>query len=222
MVRNRQARTALERDLEAITAAVAATLGSAQGLLTLRACDEVAAAGELWSSRLLAAVLQDRGIPTVWIDARDVLRTDSDHGEAAPDIAVTRAAVARLVAPHVVRGTVAVMGGFIGADGYGVTTTIGRGGSDYSAAVIGACLDAAEIQIWTDVDGVQTADPRVIPHARPVPRLTYGEAHDLASFGAKVLHPGTIQPAVDRGIPVLVKNSHRSGAAGRAIHGLNL
>ena len=166
---------------------------------------------------MLAAVLADSGVPAAWIDARHVMRTNSRHGSAVPDLARTRDAVTRLVAPQLSRGVVAVLGGFIGSDPSSVTTTLGRGGSDYSAAVFGACLEAEEIQIWTDVDGVLTADPRVIPHARPVARLSYGEAHDLASFGAKVLHPGTIQPAVDRSIPVIVRNSYRPAAAGTVV-----
>jgi aspartate kinase len=165
----------------------------------------------------MAAVLNDRGVPAAWIDARRVLRTDSMHGAAAPDVEVTRTLAATVLAPSLGDGIVPVLGGFIGADAHGTTTTLGRGGSDCSAAVIGASLDADEIQIWTDVDGVLTADPRVIPHARLVPHLSYGEAHDLASFGAKVLHPGTIQPAVERGIPVLVRNSHQPDAAGTVV-----
>jgi aspartate kinase len=217
LVRERAARVALEHELYAIAGHVAATLESAPGRLSPRSRDEVAAAGELWSSRLLAAVLADSGVPAAWIDARQVMRTNSRHGSAVPDLARTRDAVTRLVVPQLSRGVVAVLGGFIGSDPSGVTTTLGRGGSDYSAAVFGACLEAAEIQIWTDVDGVLTADPRVIPHARPVARLSYGEAHDLASFGAKVLHPGTIQPAVDRSIPVLVRNSYRPAAPGTVV-----
>lgn len=217
MVRDRASRVALEHELYAIAGHVAAMLEAAPGRLSPRSRDEVAAAGELWSSRLLATVLADRGVPSAWIDARQVMRTNSHHGSAAPDLARTRDGVTRLVVPKISGGAVAVLGGFIGSDPSGVTTTLGRGGSDYSAAVFGACLDAAEIQIWTDVDGVLTADPRVIPHARPVAHLSYGEAHDLASFGAKVLHPGTIQPAVERGIPVLVRNSHRPAAPGTVV-----
>jgi aspartate kinase len=217
MVRDAGARAALEHELDAIAHAVAATLESSSGPLTPRARDEVAAAGELWSSRLLAALLNDCGIPATWIDAREIVRTDSLHGGAAADLEATREAAARLLAPLVAGGTVPVLGGFIGADPHGATTTLGRGGSDCSAAVVGASLDAAEIQIWTDVDGVLTADPRVVPHARLVPRLSYGEAHDLAAFGAKVLHPGTIQPAIDRNIPVLVRNSHRPAAQGTLV-----
>ena len=106
-------------------------------------------------------------------------------------------------------GSVAVLGGFIGATPAGVTTTLGRGGSDYSAAILAACLDVDEIQIWTDVDGMMTADPRVVPQPRLVPQLSYHEASEFSYFGAKVLHPSTILPAADKNIPVRILNSHR-------------
>jgi aspartate kinase len=217
MVRGRALRIPLEHELYAIAGHVAATLESAPGRLSARAVDAVASAGELWSSRLLAAVLRDRGLPAVWVDARDVLRTDGHYGNAAPDLHATQETVARLVKPHVEGGEVVVLGGFIGSESGGATTTLGRGGSDCSAAVVGACLGAEEIQIWTDVDGVLTADPRVVPHARLVPHLSYGEAHDLASCGAKVLHPGTIAPAVDRAIPVVVRNASRPDVPGTVV-----
>ena len=210
-------RTRLEEDLRRIGAQVSIVLRDSAGALTSRSCDEVVAAGELWSSRLLAALLQDRGTPAEWIDARQVVRTNSEHGAAAPDLDATRAAVARLIVPVVSTGSIAVLGGFLGSDPRGTTTTLGRGGSDYSAALLGACLDAEEIQIWTDVDGVLTADPRILPHARLVAHLSYGEAHDLAFFGAKVLHPGTITPAVQRNIPVIVRNSHRPAGPGTLV-----
>lgn len=210
-------RTGLEDDLRRICAQVSIVLRTCVGGATTRSCDEIVAAGELWSSRLLAALLRERGTPVEWIDARHVVRTNSEHGAAAPDLDATRAAVDRLIAPVVSGGSVAVVGGFLGSDPLGTTTTLGRGGSDYSAAVLGACLDAEEIQIWTDVDGVLTADPRILPHARLVPHLSYGEAHDLACFGAKVLHPGTITPAVQRNIPVTVRNSHRPAGPGTLV-----
>lgn len=217
MVSEPGSRAAVEREIDAVAGSVAATLGKAAGSLTPRERDEVAAAGELWSSRLLTAALRNQEIQAVCIDAREVLRTDSRHGAAAPDLVATRDAVGRLVAPRLHDGVVVVLGGFIGSDAHGATTTLGRGGSDCSAAVFGACVDAAEIQIWTDVDGVLTADPRMIPDAALVPRLSYGEAHDLASFGAKVLHPGTIRPAVERGIPLVVRNSRKPDAAGTIV-----
>lgn len=216
-IRDHAARATLDHELYAIAGRVAATLESARGPLSSRAVDEVAAAGELWSSRLLTAVLRDRGVRAAWVDARQVLRTNSRHGNAAPDLRATGTLAERLVKPRLDSGEVVVVGGFIGSDSVGVTTTLGRGGSDCSAAVFGACLDAEEIQIWTDVDGVLTADPHVVPHARPVPQLSYGEAHDLAISGAKVLHPGTIAPAVERGIPVVVRNSRRPQVPGTVV-----
>jgi aspartate kinase len=217
MVRDRAARVALEHEFYAIGAQVAATLEAAPGRLSAWSIDEVAAAGELWSSRLLAAVLRDRGLPATWLDARDVMRTNSHNGGAAPDLVATREACVRLVRPQLDRGDIVVLGGFIGSDAKGATTTLGRGGSDCSAAVFGACLGADEIQIWTDVDGIMTADPRLVPHARLVPHLSYDEAHDLASFGARVLHPGTIAPAVDCAIPVVVRNSQRPHVSGTVV-----
>jgi aspartate kinase len=217
LLRAGPSRTRLEEDLRRICAQVSIVLRSCAGAATPRSCDEVVAAGELWSSRLLAALLLDRGTHVEWIDARQVVRTNSEHGAAAPDLDATHAAVDRLIAPVISGGSVAVVGGFLGSDPQGTTTTLGRGGSDYSAALLGACLDAEEIQIWTDVDGVLTADPRVLPHARLVAHLSYGEAHDLAFFGAKVLHPGTITPAVQRNIPVTVRNAYRPAGAGTLV-----
>lgn len=216
-VRDAAARRRLEQDLRHDAAEVTAALARSGGPADRAARDVVAAAGELWSSRLLTALLTDAGSAAEWIDARQVLRTIGEHGAAAPDLEATRRAAARLLAPAVAAGRVAVLGGFIGSDASGSTTTIGRGGSDYSAAVFGASLDAAEIQIWTDVDGILTADPRILPHARLVPHVSYGEAHDLAFFGAKVLHPGTITPAVERNIPVLVRNSYRPAVPGTCV-----
>lgn len=176
--------------------------------------DRLVATGELWSSRLLAALLEDTGLPVRWADARDVVRTDGQHQRATADLEATTEAIDRHVRPSLAFERVVVLGGYVGSGPDGATTTLGRGGSDYSAAIVGACLSADEIQIWTDVDGVFTADPRVIPHARPLATLSYDEAHDLATFGAKVLHPATIQPAAQRGIPVRVLNSHRPEAPG--------
>jgi aspartate kinase len=182
-----------------------------------RLLDRVAAAGELASSRLLAAALAEAGVPSAWVDARTIMLTDGEHTRAAPDMAGTCARVERAVAPAAARGNVVVLGGFIGGTAAGVTTTLGRGGSDYSAAIFGACLGVGEIQIWTDVDGMLTADPRVVPSPRLVPRLSFAEASELAYFGAKVLHPSTILPAVSKNIPVLILNSRNPSAPGTRI-----
>jgi aspartate kinase len=151
------------------------------------------------------------------VDSRQVLVTDAEFTAAVPDIAATCARATRTIAPVTERGEVAVLGGFIGATPEGVTTTLGRGGSDYSAAIFGACLDVAQIEIWTDVDGMLTADPRVVPQARLVPTLSFAEASELAYFGAKVLHPSTILPAVSKGIPVRILNSRQPDRPGTLI-----
>ena len=141
----------------------------------------------------------------------DIFRlvTDDDYTAAVPDMNATGRKVDEIVAPEVAAGRVPVMGGFIGATAEGVTTTLGRGGSDFSAALIGAGLDADEIQIWTDVEGILTADPQMVPEASPILELSFREAAELAAFGARVLHPATIQPAVDANIPVTVRHTMR-------------
>jgi aspartate kinase len=182
-----------------------------------RSLDAVLAAGEIVSSRIVAAALADHGVPSVWVDARTVLATDAEHTGAAPDMIETCERARARVAPASGAGSVVVLGGFIGATSNGVTTTLGRGGSDYSAAIFGACLGADEIQIWTDVDGMLTADPRIVPQPRVVPQLTFAEASELAYFGAKVLHPSTILPAVAKNIPVRILNSRRPDSPGTRI-----
>jgi aspartate kinase len=182
-----------------------------------RSRDAVHAVGEVVSSRIVAAAFADQGVPATWIDARTVLVTDAEHNAAAPDMVETCERARARVAPELAAGRVAVLGGFIGATSSGVTSTLGRGGSDYSAAIFGACLDVDEIQIWTDVDGMLTADPRIVPQPRVVPQLSFAEASELAYFGAKVLHPSTILPAVTKNIPVRILNSRRPENAGTRI-----
>ncbi|HVO52566.1 MAG TPA: aspartate kinase [Thermoanaerobaculia bacterium] len=190
--------------------------------LSLRTSDALLAVGELISSRLVAGALRAAGASTAWVDPREILVTDATHGAALPDEEATAARVAAMVLPELDRGRVVVTGGFVGATRDGVTTTLGRGGSDYSAALLGAALTDAgrsvgAIEIWTDVDGILTADPRVVPAARLVPEVSAAEAAELAFFGAKVLHPATIRPAVARGIPVAVRNSFRPDAPGTVV-----
>ena len=182
-----------------------------------RTLDVVAAIGELLSSKIVAAALTQAGMPAEWVDARRVIVTNDDHTQAAPLSRETASALRASVLPLVDAGRVPVMGGFVGATAAGHTTTLGRGGSDYSGALVGAGIDASEIQIWTDVDGMLTADPRVIPHPRLVPQLSFAEAAELAYFGAKVLHPSTIHPAVERNIPVRILNSLKPEGAGTLI-----
>jgi len=182
-----------------------------------RSLDAVLATGELVSSRIVAAAFADHRIPSAWVDARTVLVTDAEHNGAAPDMHETAERTRERVGALAAKGTVPVLGGFIGSTSNGVTTTLGRGGSDYSAAIFGAALEVDEIQIWTDVDGMLTADPRIVPQPRLVPQLTFAEASELAYFGAKVLHPSTILPAVDKNIPVRILNSRRPDNTGTLI-----
>lgn len=190
---------------------------SVLGDVSPRSLDAVAAYGERLSSPIVAAAFQQRGIPATWVDARKVMVTDGAFGKARPQgEAIAEAARAHLL-PLVRGGRVPVLGGYIGATPDGITTTLGRGGSDYSAALFGAALDVQAIEIWTDVDGMLTADPRVAPGARLIEHIRFDEAAELASFGAKVLHPSTIAPAVQRNIPVFIFNSHRPQAAGTRI-----
>lgn len=169
--------------------------------------DAVVSFGEILSGALMAAVLNQRGVEARQVDARRCIITDDEHMCAAPLIRETFARTERELRPLLDSSVVPVLGGFIGATLQGATTTLGRGGSDYTAALIGAALNVDEIQIWTDVTGVLTADPRVVPDAQTIDRLSYGEAAELAYFGAKVLHPKTIQPAIENSIPVRICNS---------------
>jgi aspartate kinase len=178
--------------------------------------DEIVAYGEHLSSQLLAAALAESGVDARHVDARCCIKTDETYGAATPQPETTSAIRAEMD-PATIATKVPVLGGFIGSTARSVTTTLGRGGSDYSAAIVGAALNAREIQIWTDVSGVLTADPRVVKNARTIPILSYQEAAELAYFGAKVLHPKTIQPAIDKSIPVRVCNSRAAKEGGTLI-----
>jgi aspartate kinase len=182
-----------------------------------RTLDVIAAMGEHLSSLIVAAALDAAGVRSRWIDARRAIVTSDDHTQAVPITDETNAALAASVVPAVDAGYVPVLGGFVGATRDGHTTTLGRGGSDYSGALVGAGTGAREIQIWTDVDGMLTADPRVVDSPRLVPSLSFAEAAELAYFGAKVLHPSTILPAVERNIPVRILNSRRPDGPGTTI-----
>src|SRR5947209_2037171 len=158
-----------------------------------------------------------RALPGELVESESVVVTDDHFCEANPDMNATRDAARRVLLPLIERNLIPVMGGFIGRSRDGATTTLGRGGSDYSAAIIGAAAGADEIQIWTDVDGMMTSDPRLIPTARVIDRISYVEAAELAWFGAKVLHPRTIAPAVAQNIPVRVLNTHNVVSPGTLI-----
>lgn len=180
--------------------------------------DAVVAHGECLTAKLLAAVLGERRLPAMYIDARRCIITNEDFGCATPLNDETSRHTQAELSPLLAAGKIPVLGGFIASSLNGQTTTLGRGGSDYSAALIGAGVEAREIQIWTDVNGVLTADPRVVPHARTIPRLSFAEAAELAYFGAKVIHPKTILPAVIRSIPVRICNSRAPEQAGTDIY----
>lgn len=169
--------------------------------------DAIVSYGEQLSSRLLAEVLRSKGINARHFDSRRLIMTDDEYGAAQPIVDETNEIVRLELEPAVNAGEVPVMGGFIAGNRAGETTTLGRGGSDYSAAIVAAALGASELQIWTDVTGVMTCDPRISPDARTIPVLSYEEAAELAYFGAKVLHPKTIKPAVDSAIQVRVCNT---------------
>lgn len=179
--------------------------------------DAIVSYGEQLSSRLTTDVLRSNGVNARHMDSRRLIVTDDEYGAAQPSWDETRELVCGEVPPAIDAGEVPVMGGFIAASRRGETTTLGRGGSDFSAAIYAACLKARELQIWTDVTGVLTCDPRVCPEARTLRTLSYEEAAELAYFGAKVLHPKTIQPAVDLEIPVRVCNSREPNEQGTMV-----
>lgn len=196
------ARLAVDELHCALDSALAAV--AAAGKLSARDSDRIVATGEKSMSVMMAATLRSRGTSAVHIFADTVIGTDDRHGSAKPDRDRTRDLATENIRPHLDAGRTVVMTGFIGAAPDGSTTTLGRGGSDYSATLLGAALDADEVQIWTDVPGVLSADPRQVADARVVPAVSYDEAQELAHFGAKVLHPRTIRPAVARDIPVRI------------------
>ncbi|MDH7487372.1 MAG: aspartate kinase [Anaerolineae bacterium] len=177
------------------------------GELTARGSDAVASIGEELSAHILAATLRARGSRAQAVSATELIVTDDNFGAANPLMEATTARVRQRLIPLLERSVMPVVTGYIAATAEGVTTTLGRGGSDYSAAIVGACLDADEVWIWTDVDGILTADPKIVPEARPLTELSYDEAAALAYFGADVLHPKTIKPVVEKGIPLRIVNS---------------
>ncbi len=187
------------------------------GELTNRSLDAIASVGEQLSTMIFARAMSEQGQSVELVDARTFMITDEQYASATPVFdRIAKEAAVRIL-PFVQAGKIVVTQGFIGSTAKGVTTTLGRGGSDYSAAILGAALDAEEIQIWTDVDGVLTADPRIAPGAKKLKVISFREASELAYFGAKVLHPSTILPAVEKNIPVIVLNSKRPQSSGTRI-----
>jgi aspartate kinase len=187
------------------------------GEVTPRAMDTITAMGERMNARTEAAVLRHKGAKSQAVDATELIVTDDKHQNAAPLMEKTREKIQGRLAPLLANGSVPVVTGFIGATEAGVTTTLGRGGSDYTAAILADCLDADQVWMWNDVDGVMTADPRIVPDARVIPILSSSEMGELAYFGAKVLHPKTVLPVVQRGIPLWVKNTFNPAAPGTRI-----
>ena len=196
--------------------AVARALGVLREVSS-RTLDAIAASGELFNSRIIAAALEEAALPAAWVDARHAIVTNEEHTRAVPLMRETMAALRASVVPLLDGGSIPVLGGFVGSTSAGITTTLGRGGSDYSGAIVGAGIGAREIQIWTDVDGMLTADPRIVPSPKLVPELSFAEASELAYFGAKVLHPSTILPAMERDIPVRILNARKPDGEGTRI-----
>jgi len=190
---------------------------AAVGELTPRTADLVVSFGERLSSRIVAEAFDQRGLHGTHVDARSCIITDSHYGKAVPQEAAIEAKLRELVLPLLEADKTPVMGGFIGSNAEGITTTLGRGGSDYTAALVGGGLHAGAIEIWTDVNGIMTTDPRICADALRVKTISFEEAAELAYFGAKVLHPATILPAVQKSIPVWVLNSRNAENEGTKI-----
>lgn len=189
----------------------------AVGELTPRTTDNIAGFGERVSSRIVTAAFSLRGLNASHVDSRQCIITDATFTKAVPDLEDTNSRLQEIVKPLLDRHRVPVMGGFIGSTREGISTTIGRGGSDFTAAIVGAGLDAKRIEIWTDVDGMMTTDPSLCTEARRIKTISFEEAAELAYFGAKVLHPATLLPAIQKNIPVLVLNSRNPKNEGTRI-----
>ncbi|HLH29831.1 MAG TPA: aspartate kinase, partial [Terriglobia bacterium] len=190
---------------------------AAIGEFSPRTQDLIASYGEALSSLIFVDRMNRLGFKAVHLDARRCVVTDDRFGKAAPIMDVTTSRLEEAARPPLEAGSVVVMGGYIAATLGGTTTTLGRGGSDYSAAIVGAALNAEEIQIWTDVDGMMTSDPRIVSSAWKVREISFDEASELAYFGAKVLHPLTVLPAVEKNIPVYILNSRKPEGTGTRI-----
>ncbi len=190
---------------------------AAVGELTPRTNDLVLSFGERLSSRIIAEAFEQHGLQGAHVDARSCIVTDASYGKAVPQEGAIEARLAAIVLPLIDAGKTPVIGGFIGATAEGITTTLGRGGSDYTAALVGGGMHAGAIEIWTDVNGIMTTDPRICQDALRVKTISFEEAAELAYFGAKVLHPATILPAVQKSIPVWVLNSRNPENEGTKI-----
>ncbi|HZP32125.1 MAG TPA: aspartate kinase [Candidatus Acidoferrales bacterium] len=209
LVKDSKRAAEVEKSLSAVLAELERLLQGTALLreLTPRALDAISGMGERLSAPLLAAALNPLGVSAVAVSATEVIVTDPHHGRAEPLMGPTRERAEKVLRPLLKKGVVPVVTGFIGATIERVPTTLGRGGSDYSATILGAALDAQETIIWTDVDGVKTADPKLVAEARTIDEISYNEAAELAYFGAKVLHPNTLRPVTAAGVPVWIRNS---------------
>ncbi|ELQ5995801.1 lysine-sensitive aspartokinase 3 [Cronobacter dublinensis] len=194
-----------------------ATLSEAASLATSTALtDELVSHGELMSTLLFVEILRERDVQAQWFDVRKVMRTSDRFGRAEPDVAALAELCAQQLAPRLAQGLV-ITQGFIGSEAKGRTTTLGRGGSDYTAALLAEALQARRVDIWTDVPGIYTTDPRVVPAAKRIDEIAFEEAAEMATFGAKVLHPATLLPAVRSDIPVFVGSSKDPQAGGTLV-----
>ena len=189
------------------------------GELTARGLDAVSSLGERLSARILASLLSRKGANSIPVDGTSLIVTNDHHGQANPLLGQTREKVRAQLLPLLETGVIPVVTGFIGATAEGITTTLGRGGSDYTAAIVGNCLDSDEICIWSDVDGVMTADPKVVKEAKTLAEVSYAEMAELSYFGAKVLHPKTIIPAMEKGIPLRIRNTFKPQHPGTLVVG---
>lgn len=198
---------AVSNEIDALLEHISALSESASLATSAALTDELICHGEMMSTKIFTQLLKERDFPAVWVDVRDVVATNNHYGKAAPNDEKTQAQSDALIKPLIADGKVVITQGFIGRDDEGKTTTLGRGGSDYSAALLAEVLNANDVLIWTDVPGIYTTDPRVVPAAQRIDTMSFNEAAEMATFGAKVLHPATLLPAVRSNIPVYVGSS---------------
>lgn len=206
----------IRQRIDALLEAIASLAESATTAPSPALSDELVSHGELLSSLLFTEILRERGTQAVWLDARKIIRTDACFGCAEPNLTAISSLAQRHVVPHIEHAVI-VTQGFIGSDDDGRTTTLGRGGSDYTASLLGEALSASRVDIWTDVAGIYTTDPRVVPQAQRIADISFTEASDMATYGAKVLHPATLLPAMRKNIPVFVGSSKNPQAGGTLV-----
>ncbi|MDE3971733.1 lysine-sensitive aspartokinase 3, partial [Glaesserella parasuis] len=198
---------AVSAEIDVLLEHVSALALSASLATSAALTDELICHGEMMSTKIFTQLLKERNYPAVWVDVREIVATNNHYGKAAPNDEKTQAQSDAILKPLIAEGKVVITQGFIGRDDEGKTTTLGRGGSDYSAALLAEVLNANDVLIWTDVPGIYTTDPRVVPAAKRIDTMSFNEAAEMATFGAKVLHPATLLPAVRSNIPVYVGSS---------------